>query len=135
SGVGKSSLIGSALGIDMKSISYNKRGMCDIDEEITSPENNSFVLHDSMGFEHGDVKKLTRVKRFLESRSGQDVALEERVHVIWCGLLLRHFLEITLVRLCVQIPHPGGRAFEKEDEELLKLRPKRKVVEVLYLDD
>ncbi|KAJ7211621.1 hypothetical protein GGX14DRAFT_542752 [Mycena pura] len=112
SGVGKSSLIDFTFGVDMKSVAHNKRGINDINYEITSPQNNRFVLHDSMGFEHGDVENLITVKSFLESRSGQDVALKERVHVIW---------------LCIQVPHAGGRVFENGDEELLKIASEKKI--------
>ena len=81
-----------------------------------------------MGFEHGDVENLITVKTFLESRSGQDVALKERVHVIWCGPLLRHFVKITLVRLCIQVPYASGRVLEKGDEELLKVASEKKSI-------
>jgi hypothetical protein len=46
-------------------------------------ENNRFILHDSVGFEHGESREFTIAKEFLESRSGDSVPLEERVHVIW----------------------------------------------------
>ncbi|KAJ7192758.1 hypothetical protein GGX14DRAFT_479749 [Mycena pura] len=112
SGVGKSSLISHAFGIDMKSISHQERGTCDTNFEIISPQNSRFVLHDSMGFEHGDTQNTEAVNIFLRSRSGKDVALQERVHLIW---------------LCIQVPHSGSRVFETGDEELLKLASDVKV--------
>ncbi|KAJ7739368.1 hypothetical protein B0H16DRAFT_1568696, partial [Mycena metata] len=112
SGVGKSSLIDFTFGVDMKSVSHSKRGTSDINYEIISPQNKRFVLHDSMGFEAGDVENLITVKSFLESRSGQDIALRDRVHVIW---------------LCIQVPYAGGRVLEHGDEELLKIASEKKI--------
>ncbi|KAJ6455184.1 hypothetical protein C8R45DRAFT_1036755 [Mycena sanguinolenta] len=110
SGVGKSSLISYTFGVDMK------RGKSDINAEIISPQNNRFVLHDSMGFENGDITNLETVKSFLRARSGQNIALDQRVHAIW---------------LCIQIPHAGGRVFEHGDEELLKFASQKQVPVVI----
>ncbi|KAJ6452572.1 hypothetical protein C8R45DRAFT_1040273 [Mycena sanguinolenta] len=112
SGVGKSSLISHAFGVDTKSVSHQERGVCDIKLEIISEQNDRFVLHDSMGFEPGETKNFETVKDFLKSRSGESIELRNRVHVIW---------------LCVQVPHSGGRVFETGDEELLKLASEIKV--------
>ncbi|KAJ7226419.1 hypothetical protein C8J57DRAFT_1389595 [Mycena rebaudengoi] len=112
SGVGKSSLINYAFGIDKNSVSHQTRGKCDINEEITSTQNPLFVIHDSMGFEPGQSQNFEAAKEFLELRSGYGVALKDRVHVIW---------------LCIQVPHAGGRVFEKGDEEFLKLASTTKV--------
>ncbi|KAJ7898029.1 hypothetical protein B0H14DRAFT_2675933 [Mycena olivaceomarginata] len=72
----------------MKSVAHGERGNCNINDEIISAENSRF-------------------KRGLK-----DVALKDRVHVIW---------------LCIQAPHAGGRVFEKGDEALLKLASGMKV--------
>ncbi|KAJ7618688.1 hypothetical protein FB45DRAFT_932228 [Roridomyces roridus] len=112
SGVGKSSLINYAFGIDRNSVSHQARGTSNIHEEITSTENPLFVVHDSMGFEPGQKENLETAKKFLESRSGVNVALKDRVHIIW---------------LCIQVPHAGGRVFEKGDEIFLKLASTIKV--------
>ncbi|KAJ6452583.1 hypothetical protein C8R45DRAFT_1040299 [Mycena sanguinolenta] len=112
SGVGKSSLISHAFGVDTKSVSHQQRGVCDINVEIISEQNDRFVLHDSMGFEPGETKNFETVKDFLKSRSGESIELRNRMHVIW---------------LCVQVPHSGGRVFETGDEELLKLASEIKV--------
>ncbi|KAF7335121.1 G domain-containing protein [Mycena venus] len=106
SGVGKSSLINYAFGIEKNSVSHQERGMCDINEEITSAQNPRFVLHDSMGFEPGQTKNFEAAKEFLRSRTGDSVALKDRVHVVW---------------LCIQVPHAGGRVFETGDEVFLQL--------------
>ncbi|KAJ7239932.1 hypothetical protein C8J57DRAFT_1563295 [Mycena rebaudengoi] len=106
SGVGKSSLITHAFGIAINSVSHQERGKCDINVEITSTQNPLFVLHDSMGFEPGQIENFVTAKNFLESRSGEGVALKDRVHAIW---------------LCIQVPVAGKRVFETGDEEFLKL--------------
>ncbi|KAJ7110560.1 hypothetical protein C8R44DRAFT_800225 [Mycena epipterygia] len=106
SGVGKSSLINRAFGINKDSVSHQVRGECDIKVEITSTQNPLFVLHDSMGFEPGQSRNFEDATKFLLSRSGKAVALKDRVHAIW---------------LCIQVPFAGGRAFETGDEEFLKL--------------
>ncbi|KAJ7133050.1 hypothetical protein C8R44DRAFT_771819 [Mycena epipterygia] len=112
SGVGKSSLINRAFGIDKNSVSHQARGVCDIKVEITSPQNPLFVLHDSMGFEPGQSQNFEEATKFLLSRSGDDVALKDRVHAIW---------------LCIQVPFAGGRAFETGDEKFLELAATTKV--------
>ncbi|KAJ7212647.1 hypothetical protein GGX14DRAFT_446771 [Mycena pura] len=112
SGVGKSSLISHAFGVDTKSVSHGERGICDINHEIVSQQNPRFVLHDSMGFEPGEMENFEKAKIFLKSRSGESVLLKDRVHVIW---------------LCIQVPHAGGRVFETGDEELLKFASTIKV--------
>ncbi|KAJ7433602.1 hypothetical protein B0H11DRAFT_2375583 [Mycena galericulata] len=106
SGVGKSSLINHVFGIDMNSVSHQKPGECDINDEITSSQNPLFALHDSMGFEPGQITNFIKAKDFLMSRSGSAVALKDRVHAIW---------------LCIHVPVAGKRVFETGDEEFLKL--------------
>ncbi|KAF8207798.1 hypothetical protein K438DRAFT_1814288, partial [Mycena galopus ATCC 62051] len=112
SGVGKSSLIDYAFGVDRNSVSHQKRGECDINFEIKSTQNTRFVAHDSMGFEPGHRKNFEDARTFLQTRSGDGIALKDRVHVIW---------------LCVQVPHAGGRVFETGDEDFLKLASTAKV--------
>ncbi|KAJ7478003.1 hypothetical protein B0H11DRAFT_2234335 [Mycena galericulata] len=112
SGAGKSSLIGHTFGVDVKSVSTDQRGECNIYTELHSPQNSRFVLHDSMGFEPGNVKNLEDVKRFISERSGVRVTLKERVHAIW---------------LCIQVPRAGGRALETGDEEIVELALTHKV--------
>ncbi|KIK36307.1 hypothetical protein CY34DRAFT_56274, partial [Suillus luteus UH-Slu-Lm8-n1] len=46
-GVGKSSLIQQAFGINDVHVSEYRRGEADIDKEFIAPENQRFVLHDS----------------------------------------------------------------------------------------
>ncbi|KAJ7866354.1 hypothetical protein B0H13DRAFT_2281467 [Mycena leptocephala] len=104
-GVGKSSLIHYAFGVTT-TISAESRGVCKIDDELVSEQNPLFVLHDSMGFEHGQEENLKEAKQFLERRSGSRVPIHDRVHAIW---------------LCIQIPHAGGRVFETGDQVFLEL--------------
>ncbi|KAJ7226791.1 hypothetical protein GGX14DRAFT_693003 [Mycena pura] len=111
SGVGKSSLINHAFGVDLATVSSKRRGKSTIEKEITSTHNDRFVLHDSMGFEPGNTKTFETAKKFLESR-GEKVPLKERVHAIW---------------LCIQVPHADSRVFETGDEQFLELAATVKV--------
>ncbi|KAJ7112756.1 hypothetical protein C8R43DRAFT_1040414 [Mycena crocata] len=107
SGAGKSSLINHAFGVELAKISHQEQGagVSDINTEITAKGNSRFVLHDSQGFEPGQMANFETAKKFLESR-GAGVDLKDRVHASW---------------LCIQVPFAGGRVFETGDELFLKL--------------
>ncbi|KAI0245359.1 hypothetical protein BJV78DRAFT_1365433 [Lactifluus subvellereus] len=105
SGVGKSSLINSVFRMNDARISHFKPGEADIQQEFTSQDNPYFVLHDSQGFETGDVTAFETVRQFIVERSKEDLELKERVHALW---------------LCTETPTAGGRVFEAGDERLLQ---------------
>ncbi|KAG8871282.1 hypothetical protein FRB97_008822, partial [Tulasnella sp. 331] len=105
SGTGKSSLINRTFSVDLTNESEYLSGVSDINFEITSPKNDLFILHDSQGFEQGELANLHTVKEFIEKRNAMPT-LQDRVHAIW---------------LCIQIPFAGGRLFEIGDEEFLKV--------------
>ncbi|KAG1841626.1 hypothetical protein C8R48DRAFT_781338 [Suillus tomentosus] len=65
-GVGKSSLIGSAFGVEKEIVAHDKPGDANIDDEVILPQNDRFVLHDSKGFEPGDEDNLKTVRDFIE---------------------------------------------------------------------
>ncbi|KAJ7824469.1 hypothetical protein B0H14DRAFT_3145708 [Mycena olivaceomarginata] len=117
SGVGKSSLISHAFGLDMKSVAHGERGNCNINDEIISAENSRFVLHDSMGFEPGQTKNFDDAKKLSRETRPQRRGSQ--------GSSSRYMIEHN--RLCIQAPHAGGRVFEKGDEALLKLASGMKV--------
>jgi hypothetical protein len=62
-------------------------GEADIDKEIPSELNPRFVLHDSRGFEGGDISNLEIVQNFIKSRS-ELRDLKDQLHAIWCALSL-----------------------------------------------
>ncbi|KAL4077465.1 hypothetical protein J3A83DRAFT_4368789 [Scleroderma citrinum] len=106
SGVGKSSLINRTFGIKDAFAEHDKRGIADIKQELISDQNDRFILHDSKGFEHGDVKNLSVVKEFIQGRrNNQDI--KEQLHAVW---------------MCFQIPHAtlGQRMMETGMEEFLQ---------------
>ncbi|KAJ8581722.1 hypothetical protein M405DRAFT_831972 [Rhizopogon salebrosus TDB-379] len=105
-GVGKSSLIEHAFGVQNALVSNFKRGEANIDNEFISLQNNRFVLHDSKGFEPGEGGNVDIVQQFIERR-GKMPNLGERLHAIW---------------LCIQIPSTGGRVLETGTEDFLKLK-------------
>ncbi|KAG8871903.1 chaperonin, partial [Tulasnella sp. 332] len=84
--------------------SHYQAGVCDINREITSPENDRFILHDSPGFEQGELDNLKTLKNFIEQRKAMP-AQQDRIHAVW---------------LCITIPFAGGRLLEKGDKEFLK---------------
>ncbi|KAG9225359.1 hypothetical protein CCMSSC00406_0006254 [Pleurotus cornucopiae] len=104
SGVGKSSLINMTFGVDKASVSEDRPGVSDINFEITSTDNDRFVVHDSKGFEHGEDRNLNAVKKFIEERRRMP-ELKDKLHAIW---------------LCTEIPSAGGRSFEYGDEVFLR---------------
>ena len=57
--------------------------MADITKGMISDQNNRFILHDSKGFEYGEVDNLDVVTKFIkERRDHQDI--KERLHAVWC---------------------------------------------------
>ncbi|KDQ06233.1 hypothetical protein BOTBODRAFT_263641 [Botryobasidium botryosum FD-172 SS1] len=105
SGVGKTSLIKNVFKIDTIKESNSISGVSDINEELTSPGNDRFVLHDSQGFEPGEIDNYNTVTTFIDQRVSQP-HIKDQLHAIW---------------FCVQTPDAGGRAFGVQDEMFLKL--------------
>ncbi|KAI6041814.1 hypothetical protein EDC04DRAFT_2601447 [Pisolithus marmoratus] len=113
SGVGKSTLINKAFGIE-KAVEYlykhtgenTEPGKANIEEELVSPDNNRFVLHDSKGFEPADGGNCEDVRSFIEGRKKQE-KLKDKLHAVW---------------LCFRIPIPGhgDRLLEDGAETFLK---------------
>ncbi|KAH8988588.1 hypothetical protein EDB92DRAFT_1871368 [Lactarius akahatsu] len=112
SGVGKSTLINSIFGIDAAHVEDYKPGKADIQQEFGSAENPFFVLHDSKGFEPGDLVNFETVCEFIQQRSQQDLPLSERIHGLW---------------LCIETPTAGSRVLERGDEELLQFAHKNQL--------
>ncbi|KAG2126191.1 hypothetical protein BD769DRAFT_1668628 [Suillus cothurnatus] len=105
-GVGKSSLINQAFGVEKTIASHDKPGEAGIDDEFISPENDRFVLHDSKGFEPGDEHNLEIVRDFIDRRRNMSTP-EHQLHAVW---------------LCFEIPRAGGRLLETGTEEFLALK-------------
>ncbi|KAF8879743.1 hypothetical protein BD779DRAFT_1788859 [Infundibulicybe gibba] len=58
---------------------------CPRSEEITSPKNKRFILHDSQEFAPGEVENYNTVKNFIFQRANMP-DLSERLHAIWLWL-------------------------------------------------
>ncbi|KAH9956385.1 hypothetical protein BGW80DRAFT_1388173 [Lactifluus volemus] len=116
SGVGKSSLINCVFGITDARVAHLKPGESDIQQEFVSQDNPFFVLHDSKGFEPGDVNNFETVRQFIQQRSQQELPLKDRIHGLW---------------LCTKTPVAGGRVFEVGDEKLLELSHKTQIPVVI----
>ncbi|KAG8777722.1 hypothetical protein FRC15_011152 [Serendipita sp. 397] len=105
-GVGKSSLINKAFGVDDALVSDSAPGQAEIEKEIASIVNPRFVLHDSRGFEPGETSNFDAVCNFIRSRNGKP-ALKDRLHAIW---------------ICMAIPASGSRILETGVEKLFRLK-------------
>lgn len=113
-GVGKSSLINHAFGVEKALTSDDKPGEANIDTEFISNQNDRFVLHDSKGFEPGDEDNLKIVQDFIERRKNM-TALKDQLYAVW---------------LCFEIPRAGGRLLETGTEKFLTLKRKGKLGDV-----
>jgi hypothetical protein len=63
-------------------VSHVNPGQADINKEIFSEENPRFVLHDSQGFEPGEVDNFQRVRDFIQARNRMP-NLKDKLHAIW----------------------------------------------------
>jgi hypothetical protein len=78
-----------------------------------SPENQYFVLHDSKGFEPGDLSNFETVREFVQQRSGDDLPLSEKIHGLW-------YVNFVYNLPIPPSPTAGSRVFETGDEKLLQ---------------
>ncbi|KAI6113485.1 hypothetical protein EDD16DRAFT_1803693 [Pisolithus croceorrhizus] len=106
SGVGKSTLIHRAFGIGKASADNLKPGAANIEEELTSSQNDRFVLHDSNGFEPADHVNCDAVKSFIADRKNREL-VKDQLHAVW---------------LCFRIPieSHGDRLLEDGAETFLQ---------------
>ncbi|KIK11353.1 hypothetical protein PISMIDRAFT_502987 [Pisolithus microcarpus 441] len=106
SGVGKSTLIHRAFGIGKASADNLKPGAANVEEELISPQNDRFVLHDSNGFEPADHVNCDAVKSFIADRKSRE-PVKEKLHAVW---------------LCFRIPieSHGDRLLEDGAETFLQ---------------
>jgi hypothetical protein len=79
-GVGKTTLISKVLKVDGEG-SKNEHGIHDIELGIPS-QDGKCIIHDSRGFQGGDVAEVEILKTFLKNRA-TNPDLIERLHVIW----------------------------------------------------
>ncbi|OJA14815.1 hypothetical protein AZE42_04191 [Rhizopogon vesiculosus] len=117
-GVGKSSLINKAFGVNTLA-SSKERGEADINTEFISEQNDKFVLHDSKGFEPGEEDNLGIAQQFIQQRR-QMKALKDQLHAVW---------------LCFEMSRAGGRLLETGTEEFLKSKRDGKLGDSAFIDD
>ena len=112
-------------------VEHERAGKHNIEDEIISPNNDMFILHDSEGFERLNTSKYDAVREFIEGRRKQP-KLEDQLHAIWCAVLRQSVirphpvLQISLVkRLCSSLV--GQSIFERSDEEVLTQHNKHRL--------
>src|SRR6266702_3518474 len=105
----------------LQKVSHLETGESNIEKEYVSPRNRQFVLHDSNGFEPGDLVKYEIVCKFILGRLSQGIPPEDRVHGIWCEYFSCIFTgtSLTTIRLCTETPPARGRVFKKGNELLV----------------
>ena len=57
-------------------------GTAKINEEFTSPVNKHLIIHDSEGYEAGNIERFDVLEKFIMERGQQD-PMTERLHAIW----------------------------------------------------
>jgi hypothetical protein len=67
----------------LQRVEHERAGKHNIEDEIISPNNDTFILHDSEGFERLNTSKYDAVREFIEGRREQP-KLEDQLHAIWC---------------------------------------------------
>ncbi|KAH8798708.1 hypothetical protein DL96DRAFT_1638413 [Flagelloscypha sp. PMI_526] len=117
SGAGKSALINAVFGVNITSVSERIAGKHDIEKGLTFKSNDRIIIHDSQGFESGNVDKVEDVINFIERRAKMDT-LAEQLHGIW---------------VCAEIPFAGSRLFEAGVEKLLHIICGQKSVPVIVV--
>jgi len=65
-----------------QSVSHSAAGEANIDTEILSRDNNQFVLHDSKGFEPGEVNTFEIVRSFIQKRE-EMTEIKDKLHAVW----------------------------------------------------
>ncbi|KAI5991371.1 hypothetical protein EDC04DRAFT_2987702 [Pisolithus marmoratus] len=116
SGVGKSTLINKAFGIEQAAAEALKPGEADIEKELTSRANERFVLHDSKGFEPADGVNCDDVKRFIENRKNRE-HVKDQLHAVW--LCFR----IPIVTHGDRLLEDGAETFLRKDKSVLQNIP------------
>jgi hypothetical protein len=105
-------------------VSEYTAGEADINKEIFSAENDSFVLHDSQGYGSGEVENFRKLTDFINLRTG-NANVGDRLHAIWHVPSLFRFcttdLSANACRLCIATPFAGGRILETGDEEIFRV--------------
>ena len=115
----------------LQRVEHERAGKHNIEDELISPNNDMFILHDSEGFERLNTSKYSAVREFIEGRRKQP-KLEDQLHAIWCvrtspSLPVRHSASFCSIveRLCSSLV--GQSIFERSDEEVLSQHNKHRL--------
>ncbi|KAF8685409.1 hypothetical protein AX14_003999, partial [Amanita brunnescens Koide BX004] len=106
----------SVNGSSVTEVQHDQAGYANIDNGITSSQNRHLILHDSQGYEPGDVTKFGILEKFITERSQRE-PIAERLHAIW---------------LCITSPFSRGRIFETGEEKIFKLNRNKVPIIVVF---
>jgi len=67
-------------------VSEYTSGAANINKEIFSAANDSFVLHDSRGYRAGEVDNFRKLTEFINDRTDNTKTVGDRLHAIWYAL-------------------------------------------------
>ncbi|KAI6033378.1 hypothetical protein EDC04DRAFT_3142261 [Pisolithus marmoratus] len=112
SGAGKSSLINRVFGIEVAPVADEKPGKAVIEDELMSPENNRFILHDSQGFEPAEGSNYNTVTSFIEAKKKKP-HIKDQLHAVWLCF------PVPMVEYGERLLEDGVEAFLKQSSEAL----------------
>ncbi|KAM0574254.1 hypothetical protein ACHAP9_001587 [Verticillium nonalfalfae] len=82
SGVGKSTLLNRIFGMKMTVENEDTRGIHDMEQGFESDQYPGIIIHDSEGFEAGDIKRVQAFEMFLKKR-GSSAPEKDQLHAVW----------------------------------------------------
>ncbi|KAG7108324.1 hypothetical protein HYQ45_018118 [Verticillium longisporum] len=82
SGVGKSTLLNRIFGMKMTVENEDTRGIHDMEQGFESDQYPGIIIHDSEGFEAGDIKRVQAFEMFLKKR-GSSAPVKDQLHAVW----------------------------------------------------
>ncbi|KIO03056.1 hypothetical protein M404DRAFT_631748 [Pisolithus tinctorius Marx 270] len=115
-GAGKSSLINRIFGVEAAHVADNRPGKAVIEEELISPQNDRFILHDSRGFEPAEGSNYDTVKSFIETRKKMP-HIKDQLHAVWLCF------PVPIIEFGERLLEEGAETFLEQSSEALGNTP------------